>query len=515
MFVTEKYTLYKTVDYLMKQNFQIIYIGNDHDEFILHKYEAKINHVIRIFRKTYDWANHLKRDVEQRLSLLLKQNRLFRGSETHFHFVFISDLTPVDDWEYLKRTAPIEHKKNCTVSLYYFDQDARNEEWLRLNKNINSNNDLPIFNELPMIEEQERQSVYLQQKIVNNQKIKEREFKDVFEFGKIRFTYLLIAINVLIFLLIEMNGDSTNVLQLIDWGAKYNPAIADGEWWRIVSSMFLHIGVFHLIMNMLALYFLGEVTERIYGSKRFLFIYFTAGIFGGIASYATNNAVAAGASGAIFGLFGALLFFGLHYRQLFFQTMGSNLLFVIGLNIVFGFTIPQIDNGAHIGGLIGGLIASQIIHLPKKNEKIKQLSATLVLVILLSGMTYYGTENAYTSVDPSTISLIAQRNIEEGKYDEVVHMLTLPIDAGVSHEYLYFHRSLAFIELGKTEEAESDLKQAIAINEDFAEAYYNLGVLAMRENDINAARNYVERAVELQPNNEFFEPLHNRLKQAE
>nr|WP_054752968.1 rhomboid family intramembrane serine protease [Piscibacillus salipiscarius] len=93
-------------------------------------------------------------------------------------------------------------------------------------------------------------------------------------------------------------------------GLKFNPFIAQGEYWRIITSMFLHIGLIHLLMNMIALYYLGEVTEKIYGTKRFLVIYFIAGIFGSIASFATNDSVSAGASGAIFGLFGALLFLG-------------------------------------------------------------------------------------------------------------------------------------------------------------------------------------------------------------
>lgn len=262
---------------------------------------------------------------------------------------------------------------------------------------------------------------------------------------------------------------------------------------------------------MLALYFLGEVTERIYGTKRFLFIYFVAGIFGGLASYATNDAVAAGASGAIFGLFGALLFFGLHYRQLFLQTMGSNLLFILGLNIVLGFTIPQIDNGAHLGGLIGGFIASQIVHLPKKSQFLKQVIAVIIIVVTMSFMAYYGTKNAYSNVDAGTISAQAQILIDEGKYEEVIEMMSKSIDAGASHEYLYFHRSLAYIELGKINEAKSDLKQAIALNDQFAEAYYNLGVLSVREYDYESARQYIEKAVELQPNNDFYRPLYKQL----
>ena len=513
LFVTEQYTLYRTIDYLIQNNFNIIYFSTDQEEFILHKHESKVNHIIRLKRKTFDWSNHLKQDLEQRMAALIQQNQLFRGSETHFHFVFISDLAPVDDWEHIKRTVPIrKNKSNMTLTVYFLDEEERNDELLRLLNNTKVKSPLPLFETLPSIDEQERQTLYLQQKIVQTERAREREYKEVFNYGKIRFTYLLILINIIIFILLESNGDSTDILHLVDWGAKFNQGIADGEWWRIISSMFLHIGFFHLLMNMLALYFLGEVTERIYGSKRFLFIYFAAGIFGGIASFATNSAVAAGASGAIFGLFGALLFFGLHYKRLFFQTMGPNLLIIITINIIFGLTVQQIDNAAHIGGLIGGFLAAQVIHLPKKKERIKQLATLTLLVVVILSMAIYGMNRAYTSVDPATVAVIAQNQIDQGNYDEALKLLTDPIESGEEHEFLYFYRSLIYIEQNNNEKAMSDLLNAIEINDEFAAAYYNLGVLFMQDNDLDTAWEYVQKAVELEPDEEFYHPLYDQLE---
>src|SRR5699024_12610735 len=104
-----------------------------------------------------------------------------------------------------------------------------------------------------------------------------------------------------------------DINHLIQFGAKYNPAILEGEWWRIVSSMFLHIGFFHLLMNMIALFYLGAAVDRIYGTFFFSIIYFLAGIGEGFESFAFTVNVSAGDSGAIFGLFGVLLFFGLFY----------------------------------------------------------------------------------------------------------------------------------------------------------------------------------------------------------
>ncbi|SER21212.1 rhomboid family intramembrane serine protease [Piscibacillus halophilus] len=382
MFVTERYTLMKVLNHLLENQYRLVYKSEERDEYILQKIEKKHNHIIRLMHRTYDWSNQMTRDVEQRISTILRQRQLLSGKNIHFHFVYISDLVPVDDWENLKKTRPIRHNKSVDLTVYYLDQESRGEEWERFSNQLEGLNS-ELLNQLPSTEEQERQSIYLEQKIHANLFKKQKEFERVFSFGKTRLTFLLLAINVFIFMLIENSGGSTNVQNLVDWGAKYNPYIADGEYWRIVTSMFLHIGILHLIMNMIALYYLGDLTEKIYGTKRFFFIYFLAGIFGSVASFATNDSVAAGASGAIFGLFGALLFFGLHYREIFFKTMGINLIIVIGINILFGLSVPQIDNGAHIGGLIGGFMASQVVHLPKKKSPIIQIITGVIILVTI------------------------------------------------------------------------------------------------------------------------------------
>src|SRR5699024_11759336 len=227
------------------------------------------------------------------------------------------------------------------MQVFYLDRNNFDEEYRRFQQVIGvetaDNFALPSEWEAEQFVETYKQS------LVKMEQDEKEEVKRVFSFGKPRLTFVLITVNVLLFMLLEGSGSSTNIEHLIEFGAKYNPAIIDGEWWRIISSMFLHIGMLHLMMNMLALYYLGTAVERIYGSWRFFIIYMLAGIGGSLASFAFTINVSAGASGAIFGLFGALLFFGLIHKKLFFQTMGKSLLFLIGFNIVFGFIVPQID----------------------------------------------------------------------------------------------------------------------------------------------------------------------------
>ncbi len=174
-------------------------------------------------------------------------------------------------------------------------------------------------------------------------------------------TYALIAINVVVFVAeIARGGGATSVGgggSLIHDGGLYGPAIAnDGEWYRIVTAGFLHAGPLHLLFNMLALYVLGTLIEPAIGTLRFCGIYLAgllAGSFGALLLSADQNTV--GASGAIFGLFGAAFLIA-RRRQL--ESLASQIGLWLVLNLVFTLSIPGISIGGHLGGLVGGTLAA-------------------------------------------------------------------------------------------------------------------------------------------------------------
>ena len=178
-------------------------------------------------------------------------------------------------------------------------------------------------------------------------------------------TWLLIAINVLVLVLMEMNGGSQRTSTLIAFGAKVNSLINQGQVWRLFTSMFLHIGLIHLAVNCFSLYNIGTLLERFIGSLRFAVLYVLAGLCGGLASYYFSpQSISAGASGAIFGLLGALAVFFYLHRSLFGKTANSmltNVALVALVNLGLGASIPGIDNWAHVGGLLGGIIVGALI----------------------------------------------------------------------------------------------------------------------------------------------------------
>ncbi|MBA2723259.1 MAG: rhomboid family intramembrane serine protease, partial [Methylibium sp.] len=146
----------------------------------------------------------------------------------------------------------------------------------------------------------------------------------------------------------------------LTWGANFGPATKDGQWWRLGSAMFLHFGVLHLAMNMWALWDGGRLVERLYGHGRFAFIYLGSGVAGNLLSLVVQGerAVSGGASGAVFGVYGALLVCLARERSRvdpfeFRWLFGGVTVFSVA-TLALGFVIPGIDNAAHIGGLLAG-----------------------------------------------------------------------------------------------------------------------------------------------------------------
>ena len=180
------------------------------------------------------------------------------------------------------------------------------------------------------------------------------------------FTYIFFGANIVIFVLMTLAGGTTNEATLIAFGVKSNALIDQGEYWRFVTPIFIHIGLLHLFFNSYALWIVGPQVEKLYGGARFVLLYVATGVAGVAGSYLYQpDGLSAGASGAIFGLFGVLLVFGLRYRQhvpaFFSRTVGTGVLPVIVINLVIGFTIPQIDNSAHLGGLIAGMALAAMV----------------------------------------------------------------------------------------------------------------------------------------------------------
>lgn len=213
-------------------------------------------------------------------------------------------------------------------------------------------------------------------------------------------TYGALAVTILMYVLMSINGGSQNPFTLISYGAKVNGFIVLGEWWRLITPIFLHIGLTHIVFNGLVIYFLGSQLEMLIGHFRYFLLYMLSGIMGNAASFALNNSISAGASTSIFGLFAATIVLGkLYPYQASIQRLSRNYLVLIILNVVLGLFNSGIDNAGHIGGLVGGYLVMYAISSPNvwnnpKKQRIKYGAIALVVFVLLIVIGFIRTEQA-------------------------------------------------------------------------------------------------------------------------
>lgn len=189
-------------------------------------------------------------------------------------------------------------------------------------------------------------------------------------------TPTLVGLNVLAYIVMVaggVNALSPDGYSLIHWGSNFGPQTLNGEWWRLFTSMFLHFGLVHLLLNMWTLWSIGTLTERLFGSTPFALLYVTAGLAGSMISLLWNPDVnSAGASGAIFGVIGGLLAFVLNPKTRLPPSIVSaqrnSLVVFIAYNLLNGVTHPGIDNACHLGGLVSGLLMGWALARPLSAE---------------------------------------------------------------------------------------------------------------------------------------------------
>lgn len=212
-----------------------------------------------------------------------------------------------------------------------------------------------------------------------------RIYEDTFKQKKIIVTYVLMALCVFCFFLSFMIGKgSLDGYTLYKLGAVSSNAIKTGEIWRLLTGTFLHAGIIHLFVNLYSLCIIGVQLENFVGKKKFLIIYLISAISGSLMSSLFTSGISVGASGAIFGLLGSMLYFGYHYRLYLGNVLKVQIIPLIIMNLFLGFMLTGIDNAAHIGGLIGGYLATMAVGIKGKTNKTDQINGYIVLIIYLA-----------------------------------------------------------------------------------------------------------------------------------
>ena len=209
-------------------------------------------------------------------------------------------------------------------------------------------------------------------------------YESVFKPKKIIVTNVIITLCVLVYILQLFNP------KLLYLGANISDFVKMGEVYRIITCTFIHAGIIHLLCNMYSLYIIGSQLETFIGKARFIFVYIISAISGSLMSLIFTAGASVGASGAIFGLLGSLLYFGYHYRIYLGSVLKNQIIPIIILNILLGFMLPGVDNAAHIGGLIGGYLATVSVGVKNKSNRNEMINGIIVLVIYIAFLVYMG-----------------------------------------------------------------------------------------------------------------------------
>ena len=313
-----------------------------------------------------------------------------------------------------------------------------------------------------------------------------------FEQALVTFTPRLIMIpiivltNILIFVLMLIDGVAVRGWTadvMIGWGGNFGPVTRGGEWWRLVSSMFLHYGFFHLAFNMLALVYFGRIVERLLGNMGFLLTYFVAGISGSIASVAwRTDAVSAGASGAVYGIAGALIGFLVWRRDTVplpvLKRLRNGMISYLAIDIYFGLKLPQVDMADHVGGLIAGFLCGLVLSQPlalgmvaNRRQKNRLLIAgSIVAFPILAAAVVLCLDS------PDVHDRRAQIYMDQERYDLAIAELSRSIELSPRNASTYALRGKLRSYINHPKGAIADFDQALQLSPNTFEVLYDRGL---------------------------------------
>lgn len=320
----------------------------------------------------------------------------------------------------------------------------------------------------------------------------------------VRVTPILLGICVVVFIAMVASGISAfepQVDQLIHWGANYGPRTLTGEWWRLVTSMFVHIGLIHLLLNGYCLFQLGTLAESLFGARRFAALYLLSGLGGSLLSLAIHPlTVAAGASGAIFGVAGALL--ALHKRKLVdrLPSMRAALRSIVPFvlyNLAAGLR-PGIDNAAHVGGLMTGLALGTLLPLQTAADDSAQRRATQaisgVMAILVAAWVAVSRLQAPIARFHAAALLVDSGNASAG----------LPVLRRVAAQRPRFAQAqfaigIALVQLDSAEQALGPLREAVRLDSTNSAYVDEIGIAFYHLRQWDSANANFARALRLDP----------------
>lgn len=456
---------------------------------------------IRLATLDYIWPNHLQNDMLQMEKVAEQFVEYLKGKPLRMINIYIFKQSPSAEVVEILRNNQLVTNRKSIIHFGYIDFERQTEE---IPHEVFTKTALErevFVEQFAKLETSEIERTAIINQLREREEEEKRNLITFFGQGKPIVTIGLIAINTLVFLAMTLAGGSTDTEVLLNFGAKESFLIKSGEYWRLLTPMFLHIGIAHFLFNNLAIYYIGRAVEKIFGSIRYLLIYLGSGVAGNIVSMILSpENIAAGASGAVYGLFGALLYFGVIYPKLFLSTVGRDIILILGINIIFGFTVPNIDFFAHFGGLFAGFLVAAIAHMPR-GEAERKLWLTILSALLLlglAGVTVYAVQEEPTTASAG-IYLVGQEALQSGDVEKADKIFSMLVTAYPEESLFNFYYGNTLLTMGDYPRATDQYYIAIEKDPKFSEAYYNLALIDVFEKNYEAAIVLLQKVLEIEP----------------
>ncbi len=325
--------------------------------------------------------------------------------------------------------------------------------------------------------------------------------------GSMVVTQAIFGINVAVFIAMTMAGvsmlDNPAGPDLVRWGANFGPLTVSGQWWRLLTCVFIHGGLLHIAFNMWCLWDLGRLAESVYGHWTFAVVYLVTGLASSLTSVAWHPAgLSVGASGAIFGIAGALIAsfylgeFSLPRAAM--TGMLRSVVMFVGYNLFFGAVIARTDNAAHIGGLLMGLLLGALIArvAPQHDDVLRRIAVLLVgVVLVVGGVMWLQRARAYLLHGQNGVALL-----DEGKTNEAIVELQRAVK--LRPDFAAAHGALARAYSTKSDfdNAAAEMKRVIALNPRNVVAYYSLGMIYLEQKLPSKAQDIFAQLLRIDPN---------------
>lgn len=357
--------------FITEKNYNPIILQGVENEIWLENLNQEYK-IIRIVSNYIHNNEQFKFDVFKTKRIMKK----IKAKTLSLHMNTLSIFTDLGDY------VDMESVKNIDCIKISDEKDLANYE--EINKNFPD-----IMKKLTYNEEGMQLFLKITSDINQHNKSDSEKIDEIFKPKKPIITYILITINVFVYIISFLLGYYDKVLDLF---CVHGPSIRLlGEYYRLITGMFLHGGIFHLLFNCYALFVIGAQLESFLGKGKYALIYLFSGFTASLLSIVfSGNTASVGASGAIFGLMGGLLYFGYHYRVYLGNVIKSQILPLIILNLLFGFIMPGVDNAAHIGGLIGGTLMTVALGIKYKSTKFEQINGIIVTILFTAFLLYMG-----------------------------------------------------------------------------------------------------------------------------